>query len=656
MKSFRNFLLLLFFFYCSQSFSQFRDTAVFGEPTPADFEMKTYPQDPEAAGVVLFESAKNYVAVVDDYVKLIKEVHIKIKVLDAGRFGQAIVEIPYYSEKNRSETVAKITAITHNGPVKTFLNDNSKFVSEVYPKWSVKKFTFPNVKDGSILEYTYRVESNYFSNFDGWDFQGELPKIYTELHTEIPGNFSYNRALYGNLKLDINEATIKKTCFSLPGYDVDADCEVAIYAMRHVPAIKKESHMLSEDNYIARMSYELVEYTGFSGGNEVFTREWKDADNRFEYDKDMGRQLKFSGYFKDELPASVLGIADDLEKAKAVYYYIQQRMAWNGNYGIYQDVDVKEAFKRGSGNSSEINLALINALDAAGFDAKIMLIATRDFAQPTKQYPVMNGFTFVLAFLVINNEKYILDATDKFVSFGFLPHRDLNGQGRVMDFKKGSYWEPITPNAKNMHYVNMQLTANEAGNFSGKINEVSTGLVAMEKRKHHYNLPMEEILRKKQSQLEHIELSNLEIENSADLEQPFKENYNITINDLKDGDILFLYPFLMGNYFNENPFKATTRKFPIDFGHPITNNYLVSIDVTDQYEIVKVPANRLLKLPENDGEISVIYDVSGTKVNIRLNVKLNNPSFAPEAYKTLQEFFSTLIKIQNEEPIELKKI
>src|SRR5690606_8504086 len=130
----------------------------------------------------------------------------------------------------------------------------------------------------------------------------------------------------------------------------------------------------------------------------------------------------------------------------------------------------------------------------------------------------------------------------------------------------------------------------------------------------------------------------------------------ISLHEQPVGDKLFLYPFLMQTYFSENPFTTKTRLYPIDFGFPVMNNYLVSIDVKDQYEIVKVPANKLLKLPENDGELSVVYDVSGSKLNIRLSVKVNNPSFAPEAYKSLQEFFTELIKIQSNEPIELKRI
>ena len=100
-------------------------------------------------------------------------------------------------------------------------------------------------------------------------------------------------------------------------------------------------------------------------------------------------------------------------------------MAWDGKYRIFSDVRVKEAFERKSGNSSEINLALINALEAAGIDSKIMLIATREFRQPTMQYPVLSDFIYALVYLKMGQETYLLDATDKHTPFGVLPFRDL---------------------------------------------------------------------------------------------------------------------------------------------------------------------------------------------------------------------------------------
>ena len=656
MNTLRYFILLLVLFISSISVSQTRKTAEFGNPTPGDFALNSYPQDPEAAGVVIFEKGKYYFGLVDNYVRLIKEVHVKMKVFNASKFEQATVEIPFYNEKNNNDNVKKITAITHNGTVKTYVKDSDIFETDDNPYWSLKKFAFPNVKDGSILEYTYRIETGHLSNFGGWRFQGPIPTIYSEFHTELPGNFKYNRTLYGNLPLYINEAVKTSACFAIEGFDVQADCEIATYAMQNVPAYKEEKHTLSSENYLAGMMYELIEYVDFERSNHRFTNTWKDVDDYYRYDNDLGRQLKYSSFFKETIPASVFSKDNDLEKAKAIYYYIQDHMNWNGKYRILRDVRVKEAFEKGSGNSSEINLALINAFEAAGMDAKIILISTRDFTPPTMQYPVMSPFIYAFVFLEIGNEKYFLDATDKHTPFGVLPFRNLSGQGRVLDFKKGSYWEPIIASPKNMHYVNVQLVADEDGLFSGKVSEISTGYVSVIKRKVYNDFRKDEVFKKKQSRNEFLNLSNFNIENEKDLEQPYKESYDISLHEQAVGNKLFLYPFVMQPYFTENPFIEVKRENPIDFGFPVMNNYLVSVDVGEEYEIVKVPANKILKLPENDGELSVVYDVNGSKVNVRLSVKLNNPSFAKEAYVSLQEFFGELIKIQSEEPIELKRI
>lgn len=636
--------------------AQMSHVHTFGKPSQGEFNLDHYPPDPEAAGIVLYERGNYTVDQADGYIRLIKEVHRKIKVLDAKNFKHASVEIDYYHKNHVRENITNLQAITHNGQVKKYVAKNSIFDTDEGPNWAKKKFTFPDVQDGSILEYTYRIETPYFSNIGGWAFMNELPTLYSELHTEIPGNFRYNRTLYGSRQLDINHAEIIKSCFHLPGFKVPGDCESATYAMKNLPAFKEENYMLSSYNYIPSLKFELVETFDLNESRTAFAKTWGEMDREFRYDRDLGRQLKYTNYFKEKLPPSVLSLSNDLERAKAVYYFVQSSINWNRQVTIFSEARVKEAFDKGAGNSSEINLGLINALEAAGLDAKIMLIATRNRALPTKQYPVLTDFNYVIVFLTIDNKKYLLDATEKYAQFGALPIRALNVEGRVLDFKKGSYWEPIVGSDRNMHYATLQLEADENGYFSGKINEVSTGQIALPKRKASNQFTKEEIVKRKQSENEFLNISELQIENDMDFEQPYKESYNITLHEQAVASILFLYPFQMTNYIAENPFKKEKREYPIDFGFPVTNNYLVSIDVKDQYEIVKVPTNRILKLPENDGELSVVYEVAGSKVNIRLNMKLNTTAYSPEAHTTLREFFETLVKIQSEEPLELKKI
>src|SRR5690606_20565520 len=170
---------------------------VFGQPLPEEFQFDHYKPDLEAPAVVLYERANNFLDIYDGQIMIAKEVYVKIKVFDAKRFENATIEIPYYSEKNNTEKIRNIKAVTHNGALKSYLPEEEIFTVDEYPRYSAKKFTFPNIQNGSILEYSYRKESLFFSNFGNWQFQGNLPKIYSELHTSIPGNLQYNRTLHG---------------------------------------------------------------------------------------------------------------------------------------------------------------------------------------------------------------------------------------------------------------------------------------------------------------------------------------------------------------------------------------------------------------------------------------------------------------------------
>src|SRR5690606_8545261 len=196
---------------------------------------------------------------------------------------------------------------------------------------------------------------------------------------------------------------------------------------------------------------------------------------------DFGDQLNKNSYFRRKLPNTILEIKDDMERAKAVYGFIQNNYTWNGRYFNYGS-EIKDSFKEKLGSVSDINISLVNALVAANLHSKSVILSTRDNGLPTELYPVLSNFNYVLAVLMINNERILLDATNKQAPFGIIPFRALNVQARVMDFRKGSYWMPIEPFKQNIHYANAQITAETNGNFTGKVNQASYGYIGLGKR------------------------------------------------------------------------------------------------------------------------------------------------------------------------------
>ncbi len=649
---------LLFIFFCSLSisvFGQHRIPAVFGKPTFEELNMKVYAPDTEAAGVVLYDKGNYKVEEIDRQMKLVKVVHKKIKVLDAKNFKNGEVEIIYYKGENSTEKVTEIKAITHLGGVKKYLSASAIFNTDITPNWKSKKFTFPDIEDGSVLEFTYRIESPYFFNLGGWNFQSELPTIYSEFYTEIPGNFAYNKAAFGTHPLAINEAKLKRNCFYLSFANQSADCETSLYTMENIPAFKKEDYMLSKKNYISRISYELREYENLIGETKRYSKTWKDVDKEQKFDKDLGRQLKSKSFFEKNIPANILSMPVNKEKAISIYNFIRDHFTWNKEFAIFSNIEVKDAFNDKKGNSSEINLALINALRAGGFESHMILSSTRENGLPTEIYPVITDFNYVFAALLLDTETILLDATRKNAPFGLIPFELLNGQGRLMDFKNESKWIPLEPFKNNAHIAQIQLKADSNGLFIGKGRETYLGYLAYNERSKIENTSKTSYIKDKETIDLNTEVSAYNINNAFNADENFELTYNVSLDTENVGDKHLLNPFFFENIFKKNPFILKERSYPVDFGHSYKMVYSLSFDLADQYTVIELPKDISIGLPNNKGSVVLKSIQADNNIQLRYSLKLDETIFTPEDYDALKQFFEHVIKTQTQSALVLSK-
>ena len=58
-------------------------------------------------------------------------------------------------------------------PKNVFLENQSKY-------YDAKKFAIPNVKEGSVIEVFYTLESPFIFQFRSWEFQSDIPKLQSE--------------------------------------------------------------------------------------------------------------------------------------------------------------------------------------------------------------------------------------------------------------------------------------------------------------------------------------------------------------------------------------------------------------------------------------------------------------------------------------------
>lgn len=649
-------LLALLFLSISFSRAQMPDT--FGKLSVAQKNMTSYEKDLDANAVVLYERGDNYFKVVNRRIRLIKEYHGKIKIFNEKAFDQGTIKIQLYHNDNSSEKLTKLRAVTHIDGTQHNVLPSEVFTTDLTEKWREKKFTFPKLQAGSIIEYSYTIETAFTFNLTGWNFQTSIPIIYSEFNAKIPGNWTYNRSLTGSLKLDINDASIKKYCFQLEGVRDPADCEVLKYAMKDVPAFKaEEDFMLDASNYISRIDFELSQYQNLDGTTDKYTKTWKDVDTEFRGDKDIGRQLSKKNFFENNVDEKLLTEGDDLTRAKNIFKFVQKHYTWNEDYGIYGKARVKNAFEEKRGNVLEINMSLINLLNAANIKSNLMLIATRSRSLPKKIHPVMSDFNYGIAKVTIAGKDYLLDATNKYLTFGMLPFRALNHYGRVMDFKNESYWQNIITETDNRDQVRAFVKFDlENKKAFGVIDMINTGYDAIDRRKVLDQYSEDEYVEKWEEDIEGgFEIKKYKMMTERSSDSQVSERFEFEVQNVLKGDLIYLNPFLI-KCFEQNPFTLEKRTYPVDFGYNRHFKYNMNFVIPEGYAVHELPKEQLVKLGENLVVLKFHQIVKNNQISITFDLALNSSYIEASNYEALKQVFKHVTDIQNNSLIVLKKL
>lgn len=621
--------------------------------TLTDLETSRYEKDSTAGALVIYEKGYSYIDKYDFTLKT--EIKKKIKILNANGFDDATVAIYLYHNKRKRERVSNIIATTYNiseGTVEKTTLDKKNIFEEAYnANYTVFKFTLPAITEGSVITYSYELETPFIYKYKPWNFQSHIPKLYSQYITSIPGNYEYNAKLIGGLKLSNLTNAHEKDCIKTNS-GATANCNISTYEMKDIPAFIEESYITSKANYLSRIEYELEVYRGFDGRIDNITKTWKDVDKELKLDKNLGRQIGKGNYSKSLLNAEILNEAIPLKKAQSIYKYIQETYTWNNSYSIFKDVSVKNLITEKSGNVSEINILLHNLLKEQGFKVYPVLTSTRKNGFPTKLYPIITDFNYLIVQVEIDDKTYLLDATNDYLDFGMLPFRCLNLTGRLLDFKKGSRWITVEANKISTIINKVELSFTENDKLTGTINSTNSGYHGLPLKKAYFE-NSESYLTYFENKYPNLEFLNHNTTTAHQTEFEFNETFNINYQFETIGDNIYLNPFLF-KYITENPFKLQERTYPIDFGHK--EAYLYTIDIkTEGYEVIEVPKPQNITLPNGKGTLIFTTKQSDKSIMLYLKFNFKEAIYGASYYEVLKSYMSNIIDIQKNSLIVLKK-
>jgi len=651
MKKITSLFILLgtFNFYAQSLFNSKSDDVTFN-----DLQTNTFERDTTANALVIYDFGNSYVDQEDFELKT--EIKRKVKILNKEGFNNANITVYLYSNEKREERIKNIVATTYNYDdgkiIKTELGKKQIFEEKYDDNHTLIKFALPNIKEGSVITYSYTLSTPFIFNYRGWNFQEDIPKLYSEYRASIPGNYDYNIKLMGGRKLTINTTAIEKDCLKAFNGGV-AHCGKYVYAMEDIPAFIEEDFMTSKSNYLARVEYELKTFKSFTGGTDNYTKTWETVDDELRKDDNIGKQLAKSIDTETLLSADILNEPDTFKKAQRIYTFVQENYTWNEEFKIFKDVSVKDLIKNKSGNVSAINILLHNLLQTAGIAVKPVLLSTRNNGFATKIFPVISEFNYLLVQATIDGKNYLLDATDKYLSFGSIPFRCLNSYARVLDFKNGSDWFDIEPDKLSTMQYKVELNLGENEKITGNVHAKNTGYHALNAKKAYFP-NREQYLNKIQDKYPNIEISNHKLLSENKTNEDFIETYDIAYENNITGDNIYLNPFLI-KFFNENPFKLQERTYPIDFGYKDSYYYVLRLNFNEDFTLLEIPKSTVLSLPNDAGKILFSCNALDNILNISFRINFKEAVYQPEYYPYLKEFMNKIVDIQNNSLILLKK-
>jgi transglutaminase-like putative cysteine protease len=655
MKKLGTFLSL--FFILTTAYAQ---NFNYGAITYDDYEFDRKKIDSNANAIVLreFGTASIQVDDVSGRPELIFEHHVKIKIYNKEGFKEANIVIPMYKDDSREETISELKASTFNyidGNFVESVMDRKAVFTENRSKYTrLTKFTLPNLKEGSVIEYSYRLKSPNLFNFKSWEFQSEIPKVHSEYLVFIPGIYNYNVSLRGFQKLTDQKVELSKECLRISG--VSIDCSKIDYLMKNVPAFIEEDNMTAPSNFKSAIYFELSDVQNLNGSKTSYTKSWKDIDYELSSDKSLGSQMKRKDVFKELIPTLTKDATDDLSKAKSIYNYIKKQIKWNNYYGKYSEEGIKKSLDTRSGNVADINLALVAALSAANLDAEAVILSTRDNGTVNKLFPVMSDFNYLVAKVNIGETSYLLDATEPLLPFGLLPLRCINDQGRVINLKKPSYWIDLKASQKNTTSYVLSGKLTPEGKIIGTLNTYTQGYAAYNKRKEILrHTSADEFVEKLDERLPRVKIMEHQIIGLDSVENSLIEKYEVefTVTDGSNKEQFYFSPFFI-NMISKNPFNLSERNYPVDLGAASDERIIVNLSLSDKFELLEKPKDMAIGLPNSGGKYLLKTIMENQNITINQILQFNNAIYQPEEYLSLKEFYSKIIQNQKSE-ILLKK-
>ena len=653
----------------------------FGKVSLTDFAIKSAVIDSNTNAVVIADvGISEFIANTTDLsFSIIFKRKQRIKLINKNGFDAATITIPLYrSSDGREEKLEDLNAHTYNiengEVIDTKLEKAAVFTQQETKNWTNKKFTFPAIKEGSIIEFTYQVKSDFFFNFQSWEFQRAYPVLWSQYDATIPEFFKYVILSQGYHPFVVKKTEQSRISFLFrertqtdhsgfnPGgntehnnFNIDGMVEYHTWAMKDVPALKEEPFTTTIRNSIAKVEFQLKQIAYPNTAPKSYMNTWEKVSDEMLADENFGIPIKRTNNWLDEdVNVVVKNAPTSLDKAKKIYAYVRDNFTCTNYNRTNITTTLKDVIKTKSGSVADINLLLIAMLRNQHIAVEPVILSTRTHGITNQYYPIMDKFNYVIAQVIIDGVTYHLDASQPRLAFARLPLNVYNGHARIVNEK-----------ALPVFFIADSIA--EDNNISVFISNIDKGGVegAMQNKMGYYqSLSLRNKIAKSsladytkslsEGYTDEITINNIQIDSLKILDEPVELKYELKFKLFGEADIVYFNPFL-GETIKKNPFTAAERFYPVEMPYTQNNVYSLSMEIPAGYKVDELPKSTRIMLNTDEGMFEYLISNDGANIQMRSRLVIKKANFLNEDYQTLRDFYAFIVNKEAEQVV-FKKI
>ncbi len=525
---------------------------------------------------------------------------------------------------------------------------NDKISNTVfYDGYKSTSFLLPSLQAGAKSLVTYTKEMTEPRLLGSYFFQNYVPALKTTFSVTVPASIEINWKLFNitdsayqfTKTISKNRTTYTWQATNIKKYKTEENAPSFKCTLPHIN-IWIKSYTLN-DEIIPLLSNENGLY-------------------RWYYDLTKNVNKEESPELKKVVDSLTVGLKDELEKVKRVYYWVQDNIKYiavEDGMGGFIPRSGKTVFDRRFGDCKDMASIITKMLYYANIKSYLTWIGTRSIPYKYAENPTPLVDNHMIATYKNGNDYYFLDATGRGTPYN-MPTSFIQGKEALLGIDSLRYEivvVPIVPATKNQFSDSVQIIL-EKNNIIGKSINKNAGYFnytlssKLAGNKRDVKTILKDYLNKSNNK---FVIDSAIVSGIFDREKPVIVEYYFNIENYaqKNQDELYINLHLDKDYINTTIEPDRTLNFEREYTS--TFSYYVHFPIPKGYTVEYLPPARNGHYGKNNFNIS--YETSSQSVVLKKSIQINELTMTKESFKPWNEMIKELKKAYSEVLI-LKKI